>query len=504
MARPREALQVLRDDRADMAARDSRPGPRALTGRQAARHGPDRDAPGRRLFVGVPLPHEAAAEIGSIVEGVRAMPLATGARDVRWVRLDGLHLTLRFLGPTLPDRLDATTEAVRRAAQSAAGPFEIELAGAGSFPPGRRPRALWIGIADGTEPLGRPRALDAGRPARRRLAGGEERPFRPHLTVARSDGVPAGALVADRLATAMADRRIRCAIDQLGLFESITGGGPARYVPVALFALGASPGADDDVYHQRAPEPVRSGVSDRLVTSAQRARLVLSLGILNLVLATIVLGARSGSGYPDGRHPRRRRPSRSCRRRARPRPPRRAHRGRRAASSPSGRSTGSPGGLGSTPPSSPTPTPTGSLLAPATPTLAPIASGTPTTVQPTPTSTGTPISTERPAQPPSPPGADDAADRRADAPTHCPTDSRADHASDGPADADTDRAPRPSRRRSRPRAQRPSRRRNRPEAQPPKPTPRPTEIIVNPPKADKDHRRARPMGATARPFQGRR
>jgi 2'-5' RNA ligase len=224
-----------------------------LTGRQAARHGPDRDAPGQRLFVGVPLPHEAAAEIGSIVEGVRAMPLATGARDVRWVRLDGLHLTLRFLGPTLPDRLDATTEAVRRAAESAAGPFEIELARAGSFPPGRRPRTLWIGIAAGTEPLGdlarstQDALLDAGWP-------GEERPFRPHLTVARSDGVPAGALVADRLATAMADRRIRCAIDQLGLFESITGGGPARYVPVALFALGASPGAGDDVYHQRAPD----------------------------------------------------------------------------------------------------------------------------------------------------------------------------------------------------------------------------------------------------------
>lgn len=224
-----------------------------MSGRRGDRYQADQGVPGQRLFVGVPLPLEAASEIESIVEGVRAMPLAEGARDVRWVRLDGLHLTLRFLGPTLPDRIDATTDAVARAAASAPGPFEIEFAGAGSFPPGRRPRTLWIGLAAGTEWLGdlagttQDALVEAGWPP-------EERPFRPHLTVARSDGVAAGALVAGRLAAAMTDRRIRCEIDRLGLFESITGGGPARYVPVALFALGGSPLADDDVYHQRTPD----------------------------------------------------------------------------------------------------------------------------------------------------------------------------------------------------------------------------------------------------------
>ena len=40
----------------------------------------------RRLFVGVPLPAEAAVEITRIVDSVRAMPLPAGARDVRWVQ----------------------------------------------------------------------------------------------------------------------------------------------------------------------------------------------------------------------------------------------------------------------------------------------------------------------------------------------------------------------------------------------------------------------------------
>ena len=224
-----------------------------MTGGYRDRHRAEREAPGRRLFVGVPLPSKATSEIEAIVEGVRAMPLATGARDVRWVRLDGLHLTLRFLGPTLPARVETTTEAVGRAARSADGPFDVELAGAGSFPPGRRPRTLWIGLSGGVD-----RLADLARSTGEALLDAgwspEERPFRPHLTVARSDGVAAGSLVADRLAEAMADRRIRCTIDRLGLFESITGGGPARYVPVALFGLGASPAEEGDVYHQRTPD----------------------------------------------------------------------------------------------------------------------------------------------------------------------------------------------------------------------------------------------------------
>jgi len=51
----------------------------------------------------------------------------------------------------------------------------------------------------------------------------------------------AGTLVAGRLTSAMADRRIPVRVDRIGLFESVTGGGPARYVPVTSSPLGAIP-----------------------------------------------------------------------------------------------------------------------------------------------------------------------------------------------------------------------------------------------------------------------
>lgn len=186
--------------------------------------------PGRRLFIAAPLPAEAVAAVSAIVDAVRAQPLPDGMRNVRWVRLDGLHLTLRFLGPTPVERIAATTAALVDIA-TRAGPIVARLAGTGVFPAGGRPRTLWIGLAEGAESLSAvARALndalqDAGWPP-------DARPFRAHLTLARSDGLASGPVVAERLAAAMSDRSIPFVIDRLTLFESVTGGGPARYVPV--------------------------------------------------------------------------------------------------------------------------------------------------------------------------------------------------------------------------------------------------------------------------------
>ena len=211
--------------------------------------------PGRRLFVGVPLPPDAARAVADIVETVRAQGLPGGARDVRWVRLDGLHLTLRFLGPTPAEQIMATEAAVESVARAAEGPIELELAGAGTFPPVGRPRTIWIGVAGDTDELGQ---LGQRTEAALVAAGWppDPRPFRAHLTLARSDGVAVGPLVADRLAEAMAGTAIRCTIDHLGLFESVTGGGPARYVPVVLERLGANPADATRVYHQTTPDPL--------------------------------------------------------------------------------------------------------------------------------------------------------------------------------------------------------------------------------------------------------
>jgi len=187
--------------------------------------------PGRRLFIAAPLPAEAIVAVTALVDTVRAQPLPDGMRDIRWVRLDGLHLTLRFLGPTLEARVPPTTAAMDTVAQRTSV-VDARLAGTGVFPATGRPRTLWVGLAEGGEAL-----AAVARELNEALAAAgwspEARPFRAHLTLARSDGLPAGSVVAERLADALGDRWIPFAVDRLCLFESVTGGGPARYVPVA-------------------------------------------------------------------------------------------------------------------------------------------------------------------------------------------------------------------------------------------------------------------------------
>lgn len=195
--------------------------------------------PGRRLFVAVPLPAPVQGAVARLVEGVRGevgaalAPPGAGepaAREVRWVRMDGLHLTLRFLGPTLDERIPSVEAAMRRAA-AGVRPFEVELAGAGAFPSPGRPRVLWLGVTTGADALGSVAAvLEDGVVA----AGWErdERPFRAHLTLARSDGVRAGPATAEALTTAGRSFAATWTADRLVLFESHTGGGPARYEPL--------------------------------------------------------------------------------------------------------------------------------------------------------------------------------------------------------------------------------------------------------------------------------
>jgi 2'-5' RNA ligase len=196
---------------------------------------PGADLPGRRLFYAVPIPQPAIDQIADVVSAIRADGVPGGGRDVRWVRLEGLHLTLRFLGPTLDDRIDAATLAPEGATEGRSA-FDISIGGGGTFPPHGRPRALWLDVRDGEEGLvGLASEID-----RELTHAGwvlDSKPFRPHLTLARSDGVPAGATIGARLIELADDLEVRFRADHVGLYESLTGGGPARYEPLKVVGL---------------------------------------------------------------------------------------------------------------------------------------------------------------------------------------------------------------------------------------------------------------------------
>jgi 2'-5' RNA ligase len=67
-----------------------------------------------------------------------------------------------------------------------------------------------------------------------------ERPFAAHLTLARSDGVPGASAAVEALGAAAATLDASWTVDRIVLFESILGGGPARYVALRTALLDGS------------------------------------------------------------------------------------------------------------------------------------------------------------------------------------------------------------------------------------------------------------------------
>lgn len=134
-----------------------------------------------RLFVALGASDAAQDELRRAGEAMRAF----APSDTRWVDADGAHLTLRFIGATLPADADAVGEAAARAAASAA-PFELTLAGAGVFPERGAPRVLWVGVAGATDALN---ALQRNVSEEIDALGVPTEPtppaFRPHFTVGR-------------------------------------------------------------------------------------------------------------------------------------------------------------------------------------------------------------------------------------------------------------------------------------------------------------------------------
>jgi 2'-5' RNA ligase len=202
------------------------------SGRRPFSRPPD-DPPGTsRLFVAVPVADEIRRAVGELMEAVAGAPIDERAfGQPRWVRVDGLHLTLRFLGATPDERQPELATALAAAAQGVA-PFPVVLSGGGSFPNPYRPRVLWIGIEEGEAQL-----ADLARRLDDQLAPlgwpREGRPFAAHLTLARTDGVPGADERARRLQELAREVQLSWQADRLVIYKSILGHGPARYEVVA-------------------------------------------------------------------------------------------------------------------------------------------------------------------------------------------------------------------------------------------------------------------------------
>jgi 2'-5' RNA ligase len=142
-----------------------------------------------RSFVAIELPQEAKNGLASL----RRELGRDEHRFVKWVDPGGIHLTLKFLGNIPSKRATEITEAMAKAVQGLS-PFLLEISGLGAFPSVKRARVVWVGVGGELDKLS---ALQQNIDSALAPLGfaREERPFVPHLTVAR---VREGASPAER------------------------------------------------------------------------------------------------------------------------------------------------------------------------------------------------------------------------------------------------------------------------------------------------------------------
>ena len=182
-----------------------------------------------RLFVAIeidPSVTQALAEFSTTLRR-RAHTLAPSAR-IGWVNPEQLHVTSRFVGDVNDEKAAAIAGALLEPLE--VDPFELELAGAGAFPERGAPRVLWAGIAAGIDKVTAVEAEVSGRLAVCGVAR-EDRPYRPHVTLARvrePEGLRSSALF-----EALADRRFGTSrVEAITLFQSRTSPKGAVYMPL--------------------------------------------------------------------------------------------------------------------------------------------------------------------------------------------------------------------------------------------------------------------------------
>jgi 2'-5' RNA ligase len=179
-----------------------------------------------RLFVAVDIPDDVRAAIAAVVAKLRRT-----CEAARWVRLEGAHVTLKFIGEVPAEK----TEAIKAALATVRFPSAIKIffRGIGFFPNERRPRVLWAGVVVGPELRTLAAAvenslepLDFAR---------EQREFSPHVTLARFTSPEKIESLRAAIAAAGQLEFGSVVANEFHLYQSILKPGGAEYTRLASF-----------------------------------------------------------------------------------------------------------------------------------------------------------------------------------------------------------------------------------------------------------------------------
>jgi 2'-5' RNA ligase len=167
-----------------------------------------------RLFAAVLLPADIAGHLDEFLD-----PIRSARPDLRWQHPAKWHVTLQFLGECGPHEVDRQLERWERRARRGR-PFDLNIAGAGTFGKTFVARVLWMGLGGDLAALAKIAAFDQ----------------ELHVTVARTKERMDLTGVVDEIGRYVGPS---WHVDQLAVVESqLLGGRGSRYSPLEFFELG--------------------------------------------------------------------------------------------------------------------------------------------------------------------------------------------------------------------------------------------------------------------------
>ena len=167
-----------------------------------------------RLFVAVDIEAAVLERLAVVQQTLRQAAKLTG-RDVKWVRPEQMHLTLKFLGPVPSEDVPRVCAMVQETAGRFAG-FELTCKGVDVF--GRPARVVWAGVDGGTTLAALQRQVDE----RLTQAGfaAENRAYAAHLTLCRVKTASAGTALAAAIEPFKDELFGTAWVDSVAVYES--------------------------------------------------------------------------------------------------------------------------------------------------------------------------------------------------------------------------------------------------------------------------------------------
>ena len=144
-----------------------------------------------RTFLAIELSSELHTALTTLQQKLQRLltydsPFKESRSPIQWVNPKSIHLTLKFLGDIDESKVSSIQQAIDTIGKGH-GPFSVNVQGMGAFPNFQYPRVLWVGFSGNIEPL-QLLAQEVEQALEPLGFAREERPFTPHLTLARVKG----------------------------------------------------------------------------------------------------------------------------------------------------------------------------------------------------------------------------------------------------------------------------------------------------------------------------